>query len=55
VFAPAVLSGALGRPGPRTLYTRLGDWPGVLCALGLALLALDAWRRGARRVVATRK
>ncbi len=48
VFTPAVLRAPLGRPGPHTLYTRLGDWPGVLCALGLVLLALDAWRRGAR-------
>jgi apolipoprotein N-acyltransferase len=42
VFAPAVLAGALSAPGPETLYTRLGDWPGFLCAAGLALLALRA-------------
>jgi apolipoprotein N-acyltransferase len=40
VFAPAVLTGRLSRPGPGTLYTALGDWPGMLCAAGLALIAL---------------
>jgi apolipoprotein N-acyltransferase len=50
VFAPAVLTGALSAPGPETLYTRVGDWPGWLCAAGLALLALRALAaRGAAR------
>jgi len=42
VFTAAVLSAPLPSPGPRTIYTRLGDWPGLLCAAGLALLALRA-------------
>jgi apolipoprotein N-acyltransferase len=42
VFTPAVLSGPLAVPGPRTLYTSLGDWPGLLCGLGVAILALRA-------------
>jgi apolipoprotein N-acyltransferase len=49
VFTPAVLTGPLAKPGPRTLYTTLGDWPGLLCAAGLLLLAgRSVWRRGAR-------
>lgn len=42
VFTAEVLSAPLATPGPRTLYTRFGDWPGLLCAAGLALLALRA-------------
>jgi apolipoprotein N-acyltransferase len=42
VFTPGVLVGPLSTPGPRTLYTTLGDWPGLLCGAGLALLALRA-------------
>jgi len=49
VWTPAVLTGPLATPGPTTLYTRLGDWPGLLCAVGLALLAgRSVWRREAR-------
>src|SRR5262245_5254344 len=44
VFAPGVLSGSLSAPGPKTLYTRLGDWPGLLAAAVLVLLALLAIR-----------
>jgi apolipoprotein N-acyltransferase len=39
VFEPGVLVGRLSAPGPPTLYTRVGDWPGwlaLLCALALA-------------------
>jgi len=42
VFTAAVLIGPLATPGPPTLYTRLGDWPGLLCAAGCLLLALRA-------------
>jgi apolipoprotein N-acyltransferase len=42
VYTPAVLIGPLAMPGPRTLYTTLGDWPGLLCGAGLLLLALRA-------------
>jgi apolipoprotein N-acyltransferase len=44
VFTAAVLSAPLASPGPPTPYTRLGDWPGLLCAAGVALLALRAMR-----------
>ena len=44
VFTPAVLAGRLAGPGPKTLYTLLGDWPGLLCVAGLVLLALRAAR-----------
>jgi apolipoprotein N-acyltransferase len=51
VFEPVILSGRLALPGATTLYTRLGDWPGVLAGLivvGLALvpLARALTRRG---------
>jgi len=49
-FEPAVLVGELPSPGFPTLYTRFGDWPGVLCALALAGAiwgALTARARGA--------
>ena len=41
-FRAAALVGELSAPGFRTLYTRIGDWPGVLCALALAAGALRA-------------
>jgi apolipoprotein N-acyltransferase len=45
VFAPGVLVGRLSAPGPPTLYTRVGDWPGWLAlALALALAATPALR-----------
>jgi apolipoprotein N-acyltransferase len=42
VFVPGVLNARLSRPGPPTLYTRLGDWPGLACALALLFLAFRA-------------
>jgi len=42
VFTPGVLTAALARPGARTLYTRIGDWPGALCVLALLGLAFTA-------------
>jgi apolipoprotein N-acyltransferase len=42
VFTPGVLIGALSAPGPRTLYTRVGDWPGIACGLALLALVLGA-------------
>ncbi|HEY2954635.1 MAG TPA: apolipoprotein N-acyltransferase [Candidatus Eisenbacteria bacterium] len=49
VFQAASLTAPLPSPGPPTLYTRLGDWPGLLCALALALLAVKAVaKRGPR-------
>jgi len=50
VFEPAILNGRLGRAGLTTLYTRVGDWPGVLAGLmivGLAAVPLAralTWR-----------
>ena len=45
VFTEAVLTAPLATPGPSTHYTRLGDWPGVLCVAALGLLALRSLRR----------
>ena len=42
VFEPGVLAANLPRPGPATPYTRLGDWPGLLACLGIAVGALRA-------------
>lgn len=44
-WEPGVLSGALAPPGLPTLYTRVGDWPGLLAALAVAVLALVGARR----------
>ena len=49
VFVPRVLLAPLPAVAAPTLYTRAGDWPGVL-ALVLALaLAVVRWRPWARR------
>jgi apolipoprotein N-acyltransferase len=45
VFEPRVLLAPLPAAGSRTLYTRLGDWPGVLALLGSLLLAAGPWLR----------
>jgi apolipoprotein N-acyltransferase len=45
VFAADVLIGTLASPGPRTLYTALGDWPGMACTVAVLLLVLLALRR----------
>jgi len=54
VWTPAVLTAPLAAPGLPTLYTRRGDWPGMLAGLGVVALALDAARR-ARRDALTRR
>jgi apolipoprotein N-acyltransferase len=43
-FEEAVVSGALSVPGPPTPFTRLGDWPGVVCGAAVVLLAAIALR-----------
>jgi len=48
VFQPGVLVAALPAAGPRTAYTVLGDWPGVLAMLACVALALAPWRRTKR-------
>jgi apolipoprotein N-acyltransferase len=48
VFQPGVLVAALPAAGPRTPYTVLGDWPGVLAMLACVALALAPWRRTKR-------
>lgn len=52
VFREAVLTVPLPKPGPRTLYTRVGDWPGWLALAALALAAVAPWRRRRRRAAA---
>ena len=54
VWTPEVLVATLAAPGIPTLYTRLGDWPGLLAGFGTLALVLDAWRRAltARRATA---
>jgi len=46
-----VLSGALSAPGLPTLYTRLGDWPGLLVVIAIVVLVL----RGSRRALTGRE
>ena len=48
-WRPGVLVGRLATPGPRTLYTRLGDWPGMLAIVMVAGLALMALARALTR------
>lgn len=46
VFEPEVLVTRLSRPGPPTLFTRVGDWPGALAVtVVVALLAAPLLRR----------
>ena len=45
VFTPRVLVAPLPAPGAPTLYTKTGDWPGMLAALLVLALALAPWRR----------
>lgn len=50
VWTPAVLNGALAAPGLPTFYTRVGDWPGIVAAVAVVVLAL----LGARRALTAR-
>ena len=43
-FERAVVSGPLLAAGPPTLYTQVGDWPGLACTAGILLVALLALR-----------
>jgi apolipoprotein N-acyltransferase len=54
VWAPEILVAPLGAPGIPTLYTKLGDWPGLLTVLATLALVIDAARRAltARRAAA---
>ena len=45
VFRPATLVGRLTRPGIRTLYGRVGDWPGLLAGVMVFALAVSPWAR----------
>ena len=57
VFRAAVLSAPLPPRGIPTLYTRTGDWPGLLAGLAVAGLSAAAWarrRRGPRIDTANR-
>jgi apolipoprotein N-acyltransferase len=45
VWQAAVLTAPLAAPGLPTLYTRLGDWPGLLAWLGLVAVAWGPARR----------
>ncbi len=52
VFAPGVLVARLPAPGRPTLYTRLGDWPGLLALVAIAALAAAPWLGRRARVEA---
>ncbi len=44
-WVPAIVVARLGAPGPPTLFTRLGDWPGLaVLAATIALLIGAAGR-----------
>ncbi len=45
VFTPTALVAAVPSPGPRTLYSRLGDWPGLAAALACIVLLVFRRRR----------
>jgi apolipoprotein N-acyltransferase len=49
LFEPASRVSSVETTDGMTLYTRLGDWPGWLCALGAAFLLLWSWWRERRR------
>ena len=44
VFEVGVLAGDPGPPGPRTAFTRWGDWPGLLAAASVISLLARRWR-----------
>jgi apolipoprotein N-acyltransferase len=44
VFRPGVLTGRLAAPGRPTLFTRLGDWPGLVALAAVVLLGWNRWR-----------
>lgn len=46
-----VLSGSLAAPGLATLYTRVGDWPGLLVVMAIVVLVA----RGGRRALTGRE
>jgi apolipoprotein N-acyltransferase len=48
VFTPRVLVAPLPARGAPTLFTRVGDWPGLLAALASLSLVLAPWRARAR-------
>ena len=52
VFVSRVLLAPLPAVGARTLYTRVGDWPGLLSLLLSLLLALWPRRRRAGEAAA---
>jgi apolipoprotein N-acyltransferase len=52
VWKPGVLKAPLPSPGLRTFYTRLGDWPGMVCMLLVVVLALFGSRLPLTRVEA---
>jgi len=41
-FEQRIVTGPLEAAGPATLYTKLGDWPGLACLAGVVILALVA-------------
>jgi apolipoprotein N-acyltransferase len=48
-FRQAVLAGVVPPPGPPTLFTRAGDWPGILAAICFGVLALRSLLLGRAR------
>jgi apolipoprotein N-acyltransferase len=54
VFEPEVLVAPLPAAAAPTLYTKLGDWPGLLAALAIVVLALPPWRWTRREASARR-
>ncbi len=49
LFKPDARTGTLETTNRLTLYSRIGDWPGWVCAVASALVLLAAWWHARRR------